>query len=222
MLYRGNIRIYEWTSFTQNNCNTYVLGENGRVIIDPGHRHLFGNVENGMREDRLDPKKIDMILATHSHPDHFESVENFLDNPLVKIALHGDELRFLEKTGVDFARMLGMPTPRYRVDIQLTEGQLTADGVTLEVLHTPGHSPGHVCFYLAEEKVLFAGDLIFNQGVGRTDFPGGDGSLLKKSIQRMAELDIATILSGHGPMVQGRDEVKRNFDFIEKVYFPMV
>lgn len=222
MQYRGNIKIYEWTSFTQNNCNTYVLGENGRVIIDPGHRHLFGNVESGMQSDGLSPRDIELVLATHSHPDHFESVENFMDDPKVKIGLHGDELEFLEKAGVEFARMLGMPTPRYRVDIRLTEGELTADGVTMQIHHTPGHSPGHVCIYLPEEKVLFAGDLIFNQGVGRTDFPGGNGSLLKQSIQRMAELDIETILSGHGPMVEGRDAVKKNFDFIEKVYFPMV
>ncbi len=216
-----NVHVYEWTSFTQNNCNTYLVGKNSKVLIDPGHRHLFTNVESGMNSDGLAVKNVDMILATHSHPDHFEGVENFMDRPEVKIALHGDEHKLLEKTGVEFARMLGMPTPSYRVDLEMTEGELVADGVVFQVFHTPGHSPGHVCLYLAEDKILFSGDLIFNQGVGRTDFPGGDASLLKKSIQRMAELDIETVLSGHGSMVQGRDEVRKNFDFIEKVYFPM-
>ncbi len=222
MQFTDIVHIYEWDSFTQNNCNTYLIGKKGRVLIDPGHRHLFTNVAGGMRKDGFDPDRVDMVLATHSHPDHFESVENFMDKIDVKIALHPEEQHFLEKAGMEFARMLGMPTPRYRVDLDLVEGNLTADGVTLKVFHTPGHSPGHVCFYLEEEKILFAGDLIFNQGVGRTDFPGGDGDLLKNSIRRMAELDIETILSGHGPMVQGREAVKSNFDFIEKVYFPMV
>ena len=217
-----NVHIYEWTSFTQNNCNTYLVGNGGKVMIDPGHRHLFTNVVDGMRSDGFDPDAVELILATHSHPDHFESVENFMDKPEVRIALHRDEQEFLEKAGIEFARMLGMPTPKYRVDLDLSEGELNADGIKLKVFHTPGHSPGHVCLYLEAEKILFAGDLIFNQGVGRTDFPGGDGALLKKSIRRMAELDIETILSGHGPMVQGKEAVKSNFDFIEKVYFPMV
>ncbi len=222
MQFTEYIRVYEWTSFTQNNCNTYLIGKTGKVMIDPGHLHLFTNVESGMKSDGADPARVELILATHSHPDHFEGVENFMDRPEVKIALHPEEQQFWEKAGVEFARMLGMPTPKYRVDLDLVEGELVADGMTLQVFHTPGHSPGHVCLYLPEEKVLFSGDLIFNQGVGRTDFPGGNGSLLKKSIQRMAELDIETILSGHGPMVQGREAVKKNFEFIEQVYFSMI
>jgi len=216
-----NLWVYEWTSFTQNNCNTYVLGRKAKVLIDPGHSHLFSHVERGMAADGLDPAALELVIATHSHPDHFEGVEKFLDRPEVKIAIHPDGQEFLEKAGLEFARMLGMANPRYRIDLNLVEGDLEADGLKLQVFHTPGHSPGHICLYWPEAKVLFSGDLIFNQGVGRTDFPGGDGRLLKQSIKRMSELQVETILAGHGPAVQGRDQVKKNFAFIEQVYFPM-
>ncbi|MBW1712287.1 MAG: MBL fold metallo-hydrolase [Deltaproteobacteria bacterium] len=213
---------YEWTSFTQNNCNTYVIGHQGKVLIDPGHRHLFAHVERGMAADGLDWRNIDLVVATHSHPDHFEAVENFTALPETKIAMHPDEERFLETAGPQFAQMLGMALPKYRIDIELVEGEFTADGVELKVFHTPGHAPGHVCLYWPEKKVLFSGDLIFNQGVGRTDFPGGDGKLLKESIKQMAQLDIELVLSGHGGPVQGREAVKANFQFIEQVYFSML
>ncbi len=217
-----DLHYYPWTSFTENNCNTCLLGATGRILIDPGHRHLFSHVERGMVGDGLDWRAVDLLLITHSHPDHFEAVELFLENPETKIALHAAEEAFLEKTGQDFARMLGMPLPRYRVDLNLDEGQLSVDGVELQVFHTPGHAPGHVCFYWPARKVLFSGDLIFNQGVGRTDFPGGDGKLLKESIKRMAALDVELILSGHGDPVQGREAVERNFQFIEQAYFSWI
>lgn len=217
-----NVWVYEWTSFTQNNANTYVLGREGKVLIDPGHSHLMGHVRDGMAADGLDPDKIEVVLATHSHPDHFEGVEKFLEKEQVKIGMHADEEAFVEKTGLEFARMMGLATPQYRVDFNLAEGDLQVDGVDLQIFHTPGHSPGHICIYWPEKKVLFSGDLIFNQGVGRTDFPGGDGILLKESIKKMAELDIEYILSGHGPAVSGKAQVEENFKFLEQVYFPMI
>jgi len=213
---------YPWTSFTQNNCNTYVIGRRQKVLIDPGHASLFKNVQQAMTRDGLDWRAVELVVATHSHPDHFEGVEFFLDRLEVKIALHPDEEEFLQKVGPEFARMLGLRPPRYRVDVQLVEGDLEADGLKLQVFHTPGHAPGHLCLYWPKRKVLFSGDLVFNQGVGRTDFPGGDGALLKASIKRMAELDVELILSGHGDVVQGREAVKRNFEMIEEVYFGLI
>jgi glyoxylase-like metal-dependent hydrolase (beta-lactamase superfamily II) len=214
--------MYEWTSFTQNNCNAYVLGEQAQVLIDPGHSHLFSHVRLDMARDGLDWQKVELVAVTHSHPDHFEGVENFLDHGAVKIGLHAEEERFLETAGVEFARMLGLATPKYRIDLHLEEGPLAIGDLELEVYHTPGHSPGHVCLYWPARKALFSGDLIFNQGVGRTDFPGGDGELLKASIRRMAELDVELILCGHGPAVKGRRAVEENYRLIERVYFPML
>lgn len=216
-----DLHIYPWTSFTANNCNTYLVGREGKILIDPGHAQFFGNVEQQMKSDGFDPANVELILVTHSHPDHFEAVDLFFDKP-VKIGLSEPEEVFLEKVGPDFARMMGLAMPKYRIDLHLAEGDLSFAGIDFQVFMTPGHSPGHLCFYWPERKTLFSGDLIFDQGVGRTDFPGGDGALLKQSILRMAELDMELILSGHGDMVQGKDKITANFDFIQQAYFPYV
>ena len=90
-------------------------------------------------------------------------------------------------------------------------------GVT--VLHTPGHSPGSICLYQPDKKVLFTGDVVFNQGIGRTDLPGGSGPELKESIKRISHLDVSLLLTGHGDVVPGRDAVAENFKMIEESWF---
>ncbi|MBF0509372.1 MAG: MBL fold metallo-hydrolase [Deltaproteobacteria bacterium] len=115
-----------------------------------------------------------------------------------------------------------METPQYKVDFFLQEGDLKLGEHNFKVFHTPGHSPGSICLYWEENKALFTGDLIFAQGVGRTDFPGCSGRLLKESILRLALLDIEYILPGHGEIVSGNYEVKRNFALIQQAYLPYV
>ena len=92
----------------------------------------------------------------------------------------------------------------------------------LSVIHTPGHSPGSASLYWPLQKALFTGDLIFREGVGRTDLPGGDGSLLKESIKRLAELDVEWLLPGHGNFISGAKAVRKNFDQVEQFYFAYV
>jgi hydroxyacylglutathione hydrolase len=104
-------------------------------------------------------------------------------------------------------------------DFFLTEGTFKAGGLELEVIHTPGHSPGSICLYWPTYKALFAGDVIFAQGVGRTDLPGGDGEQLKESISRLASLDLELVLPGHGDIIKGREDIERNFKLIEMMYF---
>jgi glyoxylase-like metal-dependent hydrolase (beta-lactamase superfamily II) len=98
-------------------------------------------------------------------------------------------------------------------DTKLDNGDLISVGeLTLEVLFTPGHAPGHVSFYLAEEGVIFDGDVLFSQGIGRTDLPGGDYDLLMDSIrQRLLVLpDETLVLSGHGPATTIGQEKQSN------------
>jgi len=101
----------------------------------------------------------------------------------------------------------------------LNEGDLTVNGTDLKIFHTPGHSPGSISLYWAEKKALFTGDLIFKNGVGRTDLPGGNGKELKESIKRLEELDVEYLLSGHGEVIIGKQEVERNFEVIERQWY---
>lgn len=212
---------YPWESYTENNSNSIMISGSVKTLIDPGHKHLFPQLEQKMKADGVDPASIDFVIYTHCHPDHMEAIEIMADYG-AKQALHPEDENYLNQIGPDFFRAMGLEMPKVQIDVHITEGELNLGDKTFEVYHTPGHSPGEVCLYCPENKVLISGDLIFSQGVGRTDFPGGSGQLLKESIIRMSRLDIEIILPGHGPAVIGRDQVLANFQAIERMYFPML
>ena len=101
----------------------------------------------------------------------------------------------------------------------LQEGDLTIGNTSLQVFLSPGHSPGSLCFYWPEKKVLFTGDVVFNQSIGRTDLPGGSGKHLKESITKLSGLDVEVLCPGHGDIVTGHEAVKKNFKMIRDFWF---
>jgi len=109
----------------------------------------------------------------------------------------------------------GFPQPAFF----LQEGDLVIGDKAFQVILTPGHSPGSVCLYWPEKKALFTGDVVFSQSIGRTDLPGGSGRQLKESIMRLAELDVDILCPGHGDVVTGRENVKKNFQMIRDFWF---
>jgi len=109
--------------------------------------------------------------------------------------------------------------PELKVSFFLKEGELKLGSKSFQVIHTPGHSPGSISLYWPEKKALFTGDVVFPMGVGRTDFPGGDGALLRDSIERLARLDAEYLLSGHGEVIKGRQNILRNFAYIRSNYY---
>ncbi len=212
--------VYPWTQPSANNCNTYLAGGAVPVLIDPGHTRLFAHVQRGLGQDGIQQMPR-LVVLTHCHPDHLEAAPS-LQKAGLRLAMHAREVTFLDEEGRQMAASLGLNLPEMQMDILLEEGELKVGEEVFQVLHTPGHSPGHLCLYWPRHKALFAGDLIFAQGVGRVDFPGGDGAALKQSIQRMAGLDLQWLLPGHGPMLKGAENIKRNFELIEKTYFGMM
>jgi len=107
-------------------------------------------------------------------------------------------------------------------DFFLAKGDLNVDGLDIRVFHTPGHSPGSVCLYLPAEKVLFTGDLIFKEGLGRTDLPGGNSAQIKESVRQLQDLDVEYLLPGHGEMLTGKNEIQDNYGFLERYVFAYV
>ena len=210
-----------WQSFSVNNCNSYLFKGAKNILIDPGHKHLFDHVQVGLNTIGLELDDIDVVLCTHGHPDHLEGFGLFKNLP-ARSAIHATEWKFIQTMVPHFQSSLGVTSDGLSPDFFLTEGSLDVGDMHLQVFHTPGHSPGSVCLYWPDEKALVSGDLIFKEGLGRTDLPGGDGDLIKKSIKRMAELDVAWVLPGHGEIIADADEVKTNFDQLESYWFDYV
>ena len=217
----NNLHAFVWESMTANNCNAYLIDGPTRVLIDPGHRALFEHVELGLRDLKLTTDDIDLIICTHAHPDHLESVQLFKQKSTL-FSLHATEWNWVVTTGKQMSAAFGIDTEALTPDFFLKEGTLSLDGLEIEIFLTPGHSPGSICLYWPLQKALFSGDLVFKEGLGRTDLPGGDGPTLKESIKRMSQLDVELLLAGHGEIVSGAREVKSNFEQIEKFWFRYV
>ena len=209
---------YLWQNAYENNCNTYVIRGKKTVLIDPGHSRYLDQLFSQMEKDGISQGEIELVIITHSHPDHFEGLEAFLDKS-VKIAMSLEEERYLLENGKLLFEMMGRPLPKFRIDFYLKEGELLLGKEIFNIYSTPGHSPGSLSIYWPERRVLFTGDLVFYGGIGRTDFPEGNPKLLIESIERLSRLDTEILLPGHGETVMGRDLVLQNFEFIRQNFY---
>ena len=211
-----NLHFFPWNSMTANNCNTYFIDGEKRILVDPGHYHLFDHVREELSGLSLSPEDIEMVIITHAHPDHMEGVKIFQETDAL-IGVSSAEMEFIKTVAPHYGEALGIPG--FETGILLQEGDLKIGNLNFEVIHTPGHSPGSVCLYWPDTKTLFTGDVIFDQGVGRTDLPGGDVEKLKESIRKISRLDVDYLLTGHGDIVAGKEAVKQNFKAIEDFWF---
>lgn len=208
-----------WVSMSVNNCNSYFIEGSTRILLDPGHLHLFQHVESGLKQIGTTAGEVGLALATHAHPDHIEAV-SLLKGPNTPFGIHEEDWQLFKDTGKHFG--LSIEIESYVPDFFLTEGNLEVKGEMFEVIHTPGHSPGSVCLYWPAKKALFTGDLLFKNGLGRTDLPGGNGEILKESIKRLTDLDVEWMLPGHGEIIKGARQVRTNFEQIEHYWFAYI
>ena len=163
----------------QTNCYFAInKTSNELLIVDPGAS--ADSLEKKVKESGCKPAA---ILLTHGHSDHAGAAEELAELLDVKIYAHEAEKDTLEDPRYNLSGMMGRGE-RYHADIFVKDGQeLELAGFMIRVLHTPGHTPGGCCYYIPSEAVLFSGDTLFCQSVGRTDFPGGSMGQLVKSIR---------------------------------------
>jgi len=192
--------------------NTYLIQDNRSnvaVLIDPAAPSR--NIQNDIQENNLN---LSQIWITHAHFDHIGGVRWFLGQSKVKpsVMIHPLALPLWNNAG-------GSKDFGFDFDPGKAPDHLVHDGDTLAigdlsfiVLHTPGHTPGHVTFYCAQEKVAFCGDLIFFHGVGRTDLKGSEPQALIKNItDKIFSLPDDTILyPGHGQPTTVKEEKLHN------------
>jgi len=147
-------------------------------IIDPGASGK--QLAERIRQDGLNPVA---ILLTHGHFDHAGGAEDLAKEFDIKIYAHEAEKDTLRDAQKNVSWMAGK-SETYDADIFLKDEELiTLAGFEIKVLHTPGHTEGGCCYYISDEGVVFSGDTLFAQSVGRTDFPGGSMSQIVRSIQ---------------------------------------
>jgi glyoxylase-like metal-dependent hydrolase (beta-lactamase superfamily II) len=195
--------------------NCYVVRLPGRregLVIDPGTEpHL---ILDFLKREGL---TVAAILNTHGHGDHIAGNADlkaaFPGAPLV---IGARETPLLTDADANLSAPFGFPICSPPADRLVGEGDVVeAAGIRLEVLDLPGHSPGHVVFlYRAEPPIVFGGDVLFRDGIGRFDFPGSDGRLLLEGIRsKLLPLPAATaIYPGHGPATTiGREKAHNPF-----------
>lgn len=212
-----NVAVLPFNSFQEN---TYVLSDETKacVIVDPGNNNDRENEKISQYIDQNGLKPA-MIVNTHGHVDHLLGVKYLQDTYHIPFALHGDDAFMLPGIPMQ-GRLYGFEIEDSPVmDIDLSQEKTIKFGNSeLEILHVPGHSPGHVALYSKESGFLLSGDVLFWGSIGRTDLPGGDyRQLMTSIIGKILPLGGGVVVyPGHGRSTTISQELDRN-PFIREV-----
>jgi hydroxyacylglutathione hydrolase len=196
----------------QENCFIVRARDSDRaVIVDPGDEaeRLLGALE------ALDIKTVDAILLTHTHFDHIGAVAPVATATKAPVYCPQLEVQVLANI-MDYVPWPGFgPFESYQADHTVAGGEtLELAGLTIDVIFTPGHSPGHVTYAIRDEDALLSGDVLFQGSVGRVDLPGGDWPTLLKSIESLIDAfePETTVYPGHmGITTLGRERATNPF-----------
>lgn len=197
------------TPFVQN-CTLLWCEATQRVaVVDPG-----GDVDKIVATVEQRGLKPEKVLLTHGHVDHVGGARQLADRYAIPIEGPQLEDRFWLDALTDQSRMFGFtPTEAFLPDRWLEDGDaVTVGDERLSVLHCPGHTPGHLVFFHAGERLALVGDVLFQGSIGRTDFPRGDFQTLIRCInEKLFPLgDDVAFVPGHGPMSTFGDERRTN------------
>ncbi len=193
--------------------NCYIVADEDSkeaVIIDPGS--AAERILKVVKENEL---KVKYIINTHGHADHISANQEILTETGAKLLIHQDDIEFLQNSELNLSPLIGQgeELASIKADRALEEGDSIKCGkLNFTVIHTPGHTPGSICLKL--EQILFSGDTIFANGVGRTDFPGGSYQELRKSLAKILKFkEDLKLCPGHG-LESTLDKVRRENAYI--------
>lgn len=199
----------------------YLIEDGDLTLIDAGMpwsaKPVFRYIERIGRR----PSEISRILMTHSHPDHAGGASRIRSVSGAQVAAHRHDTRRHRSGGRSLDRMGALnaanaPLPFLRrtpVERLIDEGDIIPVAGGVRVIHTPGHTPGSVCFLLQEKSLLFSGDTIFSDGrfVSRSlPFPGYAAAQYRQSLERLAAMSFDLLCGGHGaPLIGGASDMLR-------------
>lgn len=186
--------------FTGPGTNTYLVGASARpILLDTGQGvPIWGDLLVAALKELCGSSQLDRIVLTHAHVDHIGGVKQAQE-------------RFGEMEVIKMP-WVGHDTAAGNRLTAIADGAVVkGEGLTLRAIHTPGHAPDHLCYYLAEERALFTGDVVL--GAGTTVIPDDTGDLgqYMDSLHRLLELDLETIYPAHGPVIRKPKEKIREY-----------
>ena len=181
------------------NSNSYIVYDEMTkecMVIDMG---VSSNYSSKIIEEK--GLKVKYLVLTHGHYDHAHFIEKYISlYPDAKAICHTDEVKILTDPIANVTELAGVSCS-YNCDFTLVNNGdvLYLGDLKFEVLNFPGHTPGCICLFNAENKVMFTGDVIFSDGIGRTDFKYGDYTAMINSLNTISKMDKdITIYPGHG------------------------
>lgn len=189
--------------------NCYILGDektNEGVVIDPGGD--FDLIDENIEKLNL---KIKYIILTHGHIDHIKALVPLKKKTKAKVLIHKEDLPILSNPIYNLSQFTGEDSSFSEPDLLLKDGDTIEFGKKkLLVLHTPGHTPGSISLYT--DNLLFTGDTLFCEGMGRTDLPGSSQEKLLNSVKQklFTKPDDTEVFPGHGPSTTIGWEKKNN------------
>jgi glyoxylase-like metal-dependent hydrolase (beta-lactamase superfamily II) len=204
------IRCIVSSPFEENSYVVWLSGRTDCVVFDPG-------LEPDVILDALNEEKltVDAILNTHGHADHIGGNQALKSAfPAAPLIIGERDAIMLTNATANLSAPFGMPIVSPPADRTVAEGEtVEVAGMRFDVLHIPGHSPGHVVFvYRSQPVIVFGGDVLFNGSIGRTDFPGGSFERLSEGIKtKLYTLPDDTIVyTGHGDKTTVGQERRTN------------
>jgi len=208
--------IPDWLEFFERpfpSANTILVRGKQAMLVDSGFGSDLPATEKWLREVGTAPSELGLVLNTHYHSDHVGGNFGLQQRYNLPIAAHRWEASMVNSRNreVGSANYLDQPIEPYRVDRLLNDGdEIDTGDVTLQIIHTPGHTSGHICLYEPSEGVLICGDVLQSNDVGWINiFREGAGALQQAmdSVSKLQQLPLRQIIPGHGPTINNPAEV---------------
>jgi len=207
-----NIVVFKVTSefFEENGYIVHLEGKRKVIIFDPG-----SDVDQFLEYLSGKNLKVEAICLTHAHPDHIAGVSGIKAAfPDAKIAIGLNEAAALTNPNLNLSSLLGFEMVSPPADITLKDGEDVAfAGISFNIQEIPGHSPGHIAYIAKDSEIhVFGGDILFEDSIGRCDFPGGDFKKLVSGIKQklLCLPPDSKVYPGHGSTTTIGEEARNN------------